>query len=157
MTNTKTRTRTEIINDIISYFDKDPDAFESCIEELDGWNGYLGDDKYYFMDELGEFFDIANENPVDFLLRAYYGWDEGNYTIDQYGREHHEPFCPNRDYFRFNGYGNLVSADFKDYSSHNDHWAVEEMAQNRAYIYSIDDYEDLTALFDELETVEGEE
>ena len=60
-------------------------------------------------------------------------------------------FNPNRDYFRYNGYGNLVSADYKDYSGQLDRYAVESMSENRDYIDSIDQSDELAALFDELE------
>ncbi|MBP3447776.1 MAG: hypothetical protein J6K51_02005 [Clostridia bacterium] len=63
----------------------------------------------------------------------------------------------NRDYFYYNGYGNLVSSDYKDYSTHLDNYAVEAMSENRSYIDSIDNDEELTALFDELEAAAEEE
>ena len=69
-----------------------------------------------------------------------------------------EYFKKNEEIFNYyNGYGNLVSSDYKDYSAHLDRYAIEAMSENRNYIDSIDNDEGLTALFDELEQDENEE
>ena len=142
-------TKAEVITSIIEWFVQHEDVFNDCIEELDCYNGYLGDDRYYCMDELDELY--CDCKPSEILARAFYGYDEDSYTVDQYGRREHDSFNPNRDYFRFNGYGNLVSADYKDYSDHIDHWAVEKMSDYRNYVDTIDDYPELSELFDMLE------
>lgn len=113
--------------------------------ELDAYNGYLGDDRYYTMDELDECF-IGTE-PSEILHRAFYGYDAETYTYGQ--------FNPNRDYFTYNGYGNLVSADYKDYTGYLDKYAIEAMGENRRYIDSIEQSNELAALFDELENTEN--
>lgn len=154
MTKTKTNTRTKemIINDIIAYFENNENVFNDCIEELDSYNGYLGDDRYYEMECINEFYN--GTDPLELLQRVYYGWAEGEYITDEWGEKHHREFNPNADYFRYNGYGNLVSSYYKDYSDHIDNYAIEAMNENRYYIYSIDNDEELTALFDELEAAE---
>lgn len=152
---TKTRTTEEITADIIEYFENNEDIFNDCIEELDSYNGYLGDDRYYSMDELDELHNGIE--PSELLRRAFYGYDEETYTTDRDGNKTYGAFNPNRDYFRYNGYGNLVSADYKDYSGMLEPFAIEVMSENRCYIDSIDDNEELTALFDELEQDENEE
>lgn len=151
MTNDK---RENIINAIIDWFDNNEDVFNDCIEELDSYNGYLGDDRYYGMDELDDLY--SGQNPQEILLRAFYGYDEETWTTDGSGNKEYGAFNPNRDYFRFNGYGNLVSADYKDYSGQLDCYAVESMSENRNYIDSIDDNDELAALFDELKADEEE-
>lgn len=155
MTETKKRTIENIIADIIAYFENNEDTFNDCIEELDGYNGYLGDSRYYSMEELDEFY--RGSDPLEILRRAYYGRDDDIYTTDSSGNKTYGEFNPNRDYFYYNGYGNLVSSDYKDYSAYLDNYAVEAMSENRSYIDSIDNDEELTALFDELETVSEEE
>ena len=150
-----TRTTEEITADIIEYFENNEDIFNDCMEELDSYNGYLGDDRYYPMDELNELYN--GTEPSEILLRAFYGYDEETYTTDRDGGKIYGSFNPNRDYFRYNGYGNLVSADYKDYTGQLDKYAVESMSENRCYIDSIDNDEDLTALFDELEAAAEEE
>lgn len=135
---------------IIAYFEENKELFNSCIEELDGYNGYLGDDRYYDMEELNELF--CDTPTIDLLNRAFFGHDEDTWTTDSRGNREYGPFNPNRDYFTFNGYGNLVSSNHKDYSGFLDTYAVESMAENRSYIDTIESDEELSALFDELES-----
>ena len=40
------------IEKIIEYFNDNPDQFNACIEELDSYNGYLNDSRYYEMELL---------------------------------------------------------------------------------------------------------
>lgn len=154
MKTTKNTTREAAINAIIEYFRENEDVFNDCMEELDSYNGYLGDDRYSNMEELDEIF--SETKPSELLSRAFFGYDEEDWTIDRYGNKEYGAFNPNRDYFRFNGYGNLVSADCKDYSAFLDHYAVESMSENRNYIDSIDNENDLAALFDALEEEDEE-
>ena len=134
---------------LLNFFNENEDIFNSCIEELDSYNGYLGDDRYYSMDELNEFYN--GTEPLEILRRAYYGRDDDTYTTDSNGNRTYGEFNPNRDYFYYNGYGNLVSSDYKNYSAHLDEYAIDAMSENRQYIDSIDGDDDLAALFDELE------
>ena len=145
----------EKINAIIEHFKENEDIFNDCIEELDSYNGYLGDNRYYLMEELDEFY--CDTKSTEILYRAFYGYDEDCYIADSAGDKHYEGFNPNRDYFRYNGYGNLVSADYKDYSALLDRYAVEDTKDNRDYIDSIEADAELSALFDELEEAESEE
>ena len=134
---------------IIIYFKEHEELFNDCIEELDSYNGYLGDDRYYYMDELDELYNSTE--PSEILRRAYYGRDDDTYTTDESGNRIYGEFNPNREYFYFNGYGNFVSSDYKDYSAHLDEWAVQAMSDNRYYIDSIDADAELSELFDQLE------
>lgn len=156
MTNTKIRTAEQITDNIIDYFESNEDVFNQAIEELDSYNGYLGDDRYYDMYDLDEFY--RDTEPTELLMRAFFGCDEDSWTVNECGeREHYNSFNPNRDYFRYNGYGNLVSADYKDYSAQLDEYAVESMLENRDRIDIIDDDPELSNLFDELEEAYKEE
>ena len=146
--------RENTIEKIIAYFEENEEIFNSCIEELDGYNGYLNDDRYYEMEMLSEFY--SGTDPIELLQRAYYGRDDDTWTTDASGNKTYGEFNPNRDYFYYNGYGNLVSSDYKDYSTHLDKYAIEDMSENRCYIDTIDDNEELSALFDELEEDENE-
>lgn len=141
------RTKENVIADIINYFEENEDVFFDCIEELDDYNGYLGDDRYYDMEELNEIYNGANS--LEILFRAFYGYDDDNSKDSS--------FNPNRNYFHYNGYGNLVSSDYKDYSGSLDEYAIEEMSKNRNYIDSIGNDDTLTNLFDELEESKEEE
>lgn len=146
------RTVEEITADIIEFFENNDDIFTECIEELDSYNGYLGDDRYYSMDELDEFYNGVE--PSEILRRAYYGHDAETYTTDASGNKEYGAFNPNRNYFTYNGYGNLVSADYNDYSAHLDGYTIEAMNENRQYIDTIESDTELAALFDELEAAE---
>lgn len=154
-TTKRTRTTEEVTADIIKYFQDNEDVFNDCMEELDGYNGYLGDNRYYLMDELDEFY--RDSDPLEILRRAYYGRDDNTWTTDSSDNKTYGEFNPNRDYFYYNGYGNLVSSDYKDYFHLLDNYAIEAMNENRCYIDSIDNDEELTALFDELEAAAEDE
>lgn len=143
-----------IIEKIIDFFKENEELFNSCIEELDGYNGFLGDNRYYPMEELNELY--RDTEPLEMLYRVFYGRDDDTWTTDAHGEKSYSEFNPNRDYFYYNGYGNLVSSDYKDYSAYLDHYAIEDMSNNRRWIDSIEDDGELSALFDELEEDEEE-
>lgn len=145
MTTTK-RTIKEIYEAIEEHFNDNDGIFTEVLEELDCYMGYLGDDRYYPMDELDELF--CNESPTDLLNKAFFGHDEEAWTTDAHGDREYGAFNPNREYFTFNGYGNLVSADYKDYSCYNDEYLVNALIDNRGYIDIWDD--ELNDLLDEL-------
>lgn len=146
LTETTKRTADKITAEIIEYFREHEEVFDEAIEELDNYNGWLGDDRCIPMDEFNEIF--WNTKPSDIAARIFYGYS------DVYG--HSSEFNPNCEYFYFNGYGNLVSTDTKDYSAYIDKYVIESMAENRNSIYAIDDYDELSELFDELEKAEKE-
>jgi hypothetical protein len=137
------------IEKIIEYFEQNEDTFTEAIEELDCYNGYLGDDRYYEMEMLTEFY--SGSDPVELLQRAFFGRDDENWYRKENGEKVYGPFNPNRTYFYYNGYGNLVSANYKDYSGYLDAYAVEAMLENREYIDPLKWDDELAALFDELE------
>jgi hypothetical protein len=137
------------IKKIIAFFEENEEIFNEAIEELDSYNGYLNDDRYYEMEMLSEFYN--GTDPIELLQRAYYGRDDDTWTTDSRGDKTYGEFNPNREYFYYNGYGNLVSSDYKDYSYKLDAYAIESMLENRYYIDSINSDDELSALFDELE------
>lgn len=141
-----------IINKIIEFFENNENIFNDCVEELDSYNGYLGDDRYYNMDELNEYYNGVE--PLELLRRAYFGRDDDTWTTDNNGNKTYSEFNPNREYFYYNGYGNLVSSDYKDYTGKLDHYIIESMSENRRYIDTIDTTDELTEHFNELEEVE---
>ena len=144
-----------IVADIVEYFNENTDVLNNCLEELDAYNGYLGDDRYCPMYELDEIYN--GSEPSEILARAFFGYDEDTYTTDSSGNREYGAFNPTRDYFRFNGYGNLVSTNYRDYSERNDGNAVTAMFENRAYIDTIDENDDLRELFDELEALNADD
>ena len=143
------------IEKIIAYFEENEDIFNDCIEELDNYNGYLGDNRYYSMDELDDLMEL--KKPTDLLNMAFFGHDEDTHHTDGHGNIEYEAFNPNREYFTFNGYGNLISTNYKDYSINLDSYCIIDMCENRYYIDTIDQYPELSALFDDLEEIISED
>lgn len=156
MTKEKIRTIKEITTDILNYFEENEDTFTEAIEELDSYNGYLGDDRYYDMDELDVCY--CDTLPSELLARAFFGYDEDSWNINERGeRVHHNSFNPNRNYFKYNGYGNLVSTDYKDYSCQLDEYAIFSMLDNIDEIDAIGDDPELQELFEELQAAYDEQ
>ena len=132
----------ELVEKLLEYYKENKEDFANDIEVLDDWTGCLYDDKIYPMEELNEFF--SNEKPDEIIRRAFYGYDE---PINE--NEQRQPFNPNREFFYFNGYGNLVSIGEKDYSDYLDIAFIQDIIDNRYNLLLssgaediIDDYED---------------
>ena len=122
---------------LMELFENNEGLFNSTIEELDSYNGYLGDDRYYSMDELPEL--LGGLDTIDLLNRAYFGRDDDSYHTNAHGEKEYSSFDPNREYFYFNGYGNLVSSDFKDYSYHLDDYFIDAVIENQNNLYLDDE------------------
>ncbi len=133
----RTYTTEEAVKAIIEYFEENTDEFEAVIEELDSYDGYLGDDRYYNMEDIDDFY--SGQPASEILARAFYGYDAETWTTDDHGNKTYGAFNPNRDYFYYNGYGNLVSADYKDYSAHLDKWFAERLIDEAGSLYNIPD------------------
>ena len=65
------------------------------LQHMNGYDGCFEEATYYDMDEFDEF--MSNCTPMKIAQMIFYG-----------------DFNPNNDYFRFNAYGNLESADWHD-------------------------------------------
>lgn len=76
-------------------------------------NGH-DDDRVYPMEDLAEFF--SNDDLMNFANRMYFGNDENGDDSS---------FNPNRDYFYYNGYGNLVSLDYLDYNEYSNEFMYD--------------------------------
>lgn len=147
------RTEKEIRQELKNLFEDNTELFNEAIEELDSYNDYLGDDRYYYMEEIDELF--SSYNITDILYRVFYGYNQDDYTIDDYGEKHYCSFNPNCDYFKVNAYGHFVSAWYKDYSDYLDDYFIDSLLENHSDL-SLD--ADIEALLDELENAEqGEE
>lgn len=148
------KNREKTIEKIIAYFEENTDVFNDCIIQLDDYNGYLNDDRYNDMELLNEIY--SDSEPLEILRRAFYGHDEDNWHTDGSGNKIYAEFNPNRDYYKYNGYGNLISTDYPDYSEYIDKYAIEEMSDNRRWIDAIEGDDELSELFDELENEDDE-
>jgi hypothetical protein len=85
--------RDYIHNAMLDMIKADSDLFVEVCEELDSWDGFLGDDRCYSMDEIDEI--LGDIKPSELLNMVSSDFDF------------------NDDYFYFNGYGNLKSCDDK--------------------------------------------
>lgn len=150
--NVTTRTRAEIIAAILTVFKEDEELFADVLEELDSWNGFLNDDRWENMEELDEIFEGKSVTYI--LERAFYGYDADTWHTDSHGEKEFGAFNPNRSYFRFNGYGNLVSSNYKDYSDYLNDSTIEELEEYSEQIDEIQDNDELKSLFDELKEAE---
>ena len=147
------RTECEIRQELKDLFEDNEELFNATIEELDSYNGYLGDDRYYYMEEIDEI--LNGYDIINILYDVFCGYSEAEYTIDDYGKKHYCEFNPNCDYFKFNAYGKLISAWNKDYSDYLDDYFIDNLLENRSHL-SLD--ADVDELLDELENAEqGEE
>lgn len=148
------RTEKEIRQELKDLFEEDEALFNETIEELDSYNGYLGDDRYYFMENLTDYIDTSDLwNSL--IYRMFYGRDDDCYITNSQGEKEYSQFNPNRDYYYYNGYGNLVSSDDKDYSDYLNDYFIDNLLENRSYL-NLDT--DIEVLLDELENAEqGEE
>lgn len=122
---------------LMELFKNDEGLFNSTIEELDSWNGYLGDNRYYEMEYLNEFYNGVDA--LEILQRAYFGRDDDTWTTDSAGNKTYGEFNPNRDYFYYNGYGNLCSSNIKDYSCYLDDYFIDSLLDNYSYLYLDDE------------------
>lgn len=135
-------TRDQKINEIIELLKADEDLLVECAEELDSYNGFLDGDRYYCMEDLPEL--LYGIDTVELLNMAFFGSDEDSWYENS-------SFNPNRKYFRFNAYGNLVSSDYINYSDVLDAYFIEELADNRKWVDAIVGEPGLKELFDDLE------
>lgn len=146
------RTEKEIRQELEDLFKEDNTLFNETIEELDSYNGYLGDDRYYFMENLTDYIDTSDLwNSL--IYRMFYGRDDDCYITNSQGEKEYSQFNPNRDYYYYDAYGNLVSSDYKDYSYFLDDYFIDNLLENRSYL-NLD--ADIEALLDELAQCEIE-
>jgi hypothetical protein len=139
-------TTTTAIEKLTALFNDNEELFNWTIEALDSYNGYLGDDRYYEMYMLDEFY--TETNPTELLARAFYGYDD--MYKDENGK-HPEAFNPNREYFYYNGYGNLVSSDIIDYSTHHDDYFIQAVIDNA---YNCDFPDEVMEIIDAIDDTE---
>lgn len=146
-----TRTIEKIKEEITTYFENNEEEYNEVIEELDSCNGYLGDDRYYNMEDLDELYN--GTEPTEILTRAFYGHDADSWELGRHEEKIYQAFNPNRDYFTYNGYGNLISTDYKDYTDKLDNYFIDELIEYAGNLYNIP--EEVQALIDEIEEIEA--
>jgi hypothetical protein len=79
--------RQYVYNKAIDILEEDEDAFDEACEELDSWNGFLGDSRCYSMDMIDEFFEkpsdlLENMSDFDYSDEYFYFTIYGVSTTD---------------------------------------------------------------------------
>lgn len=115
---------------IFNYLREEEELTRSIMEQLDDYNGFLGDDRWYPMEDFSEI--MSGTDPYE-IARMASGSD----------------FDPNDDYFRTNVYCNLESTWDADYTDRLDEAFLDELLENRDRI-DIDD-EHMDELLDRLQ------
>lgn len=88
-----TMTREEAIRNYVEQLNGDD--LTQLLQHMHAYDGCFDDCAYFDMDEFDDF--MSNSTPLEIARMIFYG-----------------DFNPNDDYFRFNAYGNLESADRLD-------------------------------------------
>ena len=106
-------------------------------EMVSVWNEYcdncnMYDDRIYDMCELDEIF--SGEDVTFILNRAFFGHDQWNEDSS---------FNPNRDWFTFNGYGNLISMDCIGYNEYSGKFMCDCIDENAIVDYVLDNMDGL--------------
>ena len=131
---------------LFEYYQQNEDDFSHDIEELDSWNGCLYDRRLEPMETLDEIYQ--GKDVTEILRRAYYGHDDDSWHIED-GEKVYDEFNPNREYFYFNGYGNLVSTDELDYSDYLDEYYVQDIIDNEGHLDLSDGAQEIIDNYDE--------
>ena len=112
--------------ELLNYYKRNSEDFTDDIEELDDWNECLYEDKFFSMDELDEV--LKGFEPSEILRSALFGHDESHGNLIK------SSFNLNRDYFHYNGYGDLVSTDERDYSDYLDDYFIQEIIDKKSHL-----------------------
>ena len=113
-----------LVDKLLAYYKENSEDFADDIEELDNWNECLYEDKIFSMDELDEV--LQDIEPSEILRSALFGHDESHGGLIK------SSFNLNRDYFHYNGFGNLVSTDERDYSDYLNDYFIQEIIDNKS-------------------------
>ena len=136
---------------LLNYYKENEYDFNNDIEEMDNWNGCLGFGRINPMEELDVIYQSKEVTEV--LIRAYFGHDD-DIWCEENGKRVYGEFNPNRDYFYFNGYGNFVSTDYKDYSDYLDVDYVQDIIDNESHLCLSDGAQQIIDSYDELKSLD---
>lgn len=99
------------------YWKNHNDSFSRVCEDLDSWDGFLGDDRVYQMYDFDDMLDGKKPSEVVQMLDSDFNYSD--------------------DYFYFDGYGNLCSTDEKEYFNSVSYSEVfEKLIDNYANVFT---------------------
>ena len=130
-----------IENRMIKYWKAHNDSFSRICEELDSWNGFLGDDRIYSMDELdGLLCDRKPSEVLQMVDISNFDYSDDYFYYDVYGiRSTNE-----KDYYNYFDYSNVFKKLIDDYDqvfSHSYGHAYYELFEDVYYIINWDEDE----------------
>lgn len=128
--------KSEIYEEILGYMCTNNDEGNAVVEELDSWNGYLGDDRIYSVDLIDDV--LYNKKPSE-ILDMVGEWNSSD------------------DYFFFSPAGYLVSTSYIDYSLYFDEYLIEEVVNDWHNLYTDNFAPKLIELFELLVNRDYEE
>lgn len=99
----------EIYEEILDFMNSDIMEGNAIVEELDSWNGYLGEDKVYDIDMIDDI--LCGRKPSE-ILNMIGSWDSSD------------------RYFYFDCLGNLYSTYYCDYSDYFDDYLIGAVVDN---------------------------
>ena len=98
---------------MIDYWKAHNDSFSNVCEELDSWDGFLGDDRIYSMDELDDI--LGDKKPSEVLQMVdtpNFDYSDDYFYYDIYGiRSTNE-----KDYFNYVDYSDVFEKLIDDYN-----------------------------------------
>ena len=98
---------------MIDYWKAHNDSFSRVCEELDSWDGFLGDDRIYSMDELDDI--LGDKKPSEVLQMVdtpNFDYSDDYFYYDIYGiRSTNE-----KDYFNYVDYSDVFEKLINDYN-----------------------------------------
>ena len=98
---------------MIDYWKAHNDSFSRVCEELDSWDGFLGDDRIYSMDELDDL--LGDKKPSEVLQMVdtpNFDYSDDYFYYDIYGiRSTNE-----KDYFNYVDYSDVFEKLINDYN-----------------------------------------
>ena len=127
----------ELTKAIVDYFNENEEEFNDVILQADGYDGILGDDRCYPMDEFDDL--LCSMKPWDVARACYYG-----------------DFRPCDAYFYWNAYGNLESTDNEDYTAYNDAYFAQKLIDGH-YANYVDLPDEVQEMIDAYENQDEEE
>lgn len=136
------RTKKEIRKELKDLFRDNEELFNETIEELDAYNGYLGDNRYFYMEDLTDYINTS-DLWSSLIYRMFYGRDDDSFYLNSSDNKVYGKFNPNRDYFYFDAYGNLISSNYKNYSYYLDSFFIDELLVNYDFLTLDADVEEL--------------
>lgn len=102
---------------MINYWEAHNNSFSNVCENLDVWDGFLGDDRVYPMYELDDY--LGRRKPSDIFRMV-------NNAFNYFD-----------NYFYYDGYGRLCSTNKKEYFNNFDYSEVfEKLADNYGQVFS---------------------